>query len=73
MSDRTSEPNPEASQSLSYDLSAAVASKGLLQQMEELLATVSANLAGLGADLRSSSVTRTDDPEDEAPEAGAHR
>ncbi|WP_431678600.1 hypothetical protein [Kitasatospora sp. KL5] len=75
MSDPVSEPTPEASPGasvpLAQDLAAAEASKDLLQQMEELLATVSANLAGLGADLRSSAA-RAGAPDDEAPEQGTH-
>lgn len=73
MSDPTPEPgHDETPEPLSYDLPASMAPKGLLQQMEELLATVSANLAGLGADLRSSA-PRTSAPEDGLPESGAHR
>ncbi|MEV7181758.1 hypothetical protein [Kitasatospora sp. NPDC093679] len=60
-----------ASQNLADDVSAAEASKDLLQQMEELLATVSASLAGLGADLRSS-VSKAGTPDDEAPRPDAH-
>ncbi|MCU7824766.1 hypothetical protein [Kitasatospora sp. DSM 101779] len=60
-----------ASGSLAHDLSAAAASKDLLQQMEELLATVSASLAGLGADLRSSAA-QVGTPDDEAPLPDAH-
>ncbi|MEW1911806.1 hypothetical protein AB0442_25750 [Kitasatospora sp. NPDC085895] len=60
-----------ASQNLADDVSAAEASKDLLQQMEELLATVSASLAGLGADLRSSA-SRAGTPDDEASWPDAH-
>ncbi|MFD9126319.1 hypothetical protein [Kitasatospora sp. NPDC059571] len=67
MSQPMSEPTPEESagpqESTARDLSAAEASKSLLQHMEELLATVSANLAGLGADLHASA-TRAPGPDE---------
>ncbi|MFC6597865.1 hypothetical protein [Kitasatospora paranensis] len=76
MSQPMSEPTPEASagpqESTAQDLSAAEASKSLLQQMEELLATVTANLAGLGADLQASS-TRVTGTADDERDPGAHR
>ncbi|PBC79810.1 hypothetical protein BX265_4634 [Streptomyces sp. TLI_235] len=75
MSDPQSEPSGEASalasQNFAQDVSAAEAPKDLLQQMEELLATVSASLAGLGVDLRSS-VARADAPDDEVSLPDAH-
>jgi hypothetical protein len=71
-----SEPTPEASpgpqESTARDLSAAEASKSLLQQMEELLATVSANLAGLGADLQATS-PRAPRTTDDERYPGSHR
>ncbi|GAA1902251.1 hypothetical protein [Streptantibioticus ferralitis] len=56
-------PTAEAETSRSADTGADTAPpKGLLQQMEELLAAVSADLAWLDADLRSSA-----DPDSPAP------
>ncbi|WP_030270453.1 hypothetical protein [Streptomyces sp. NRRL B-24484] len=69
--DASDDASGNASEHLAHDLPAAEASKDLLQQMEELLATVSASLAGLGADLRSSA-GRDDASDDEAGLPDAH-
>ncbi|MFC9591138.1 hypothetical protein ACFTUC_15305 [Streptomyces sp. NPDC056944] len=49
----------------------AGAPKGLLQQMEELMAALSADLSQLDADLQSTSDRLTADPEQRDPEPGA--
>ncbi|MEU1625910.1 hypothetical protein ABZ746_11400 [Streptomyces sp. NPDC020096] len=58
-------PSAEAETSRSTDSGAGAAPpKGLLQRMEELLAAVSADLAGLDADLRSSAEREAAAPSD---------
>ncbi|MEU2234094.1 hypothetical protein ACH4A8_36490 [Streptomyces vietnamensis] len=51
----------------------AGAPKGLLQQMEELMAALSADLSQLDADLQSTSDRRTQEPEPQQDPRPEHR